>query len=127
VTDEEVLRGALDWFGESGECWLKGNLVQTWSSGNVPVKACMEGSVRLFMWGEMTQPMRGPERERYDRICDLLVHVAVEQFPDLRDEHGEPVVSVPEFNDADQVTFADVRVVFEKAIAEAAERAGNRD
>lgn len=126
MTDEEVLRGALDWLGESGERWLKGHLVQTWP-GNVPVKACMDGSVRLSMWGGMTLPMRGPELERYKRICGLLVHVAVEQFPGMRDPYGEPVMSVPEFNDDEQVTFAEVRVVFEKAIAEAAERGTDND
>lgn len=128
-TDAEVLRAALDWLGPEGERWVSGRLVEYSKVGLIqPARACMEGSVRMALWGTMELPAQShmrPSREnlkemkRFGRILRLLTQVAIAQFPDIANDYEEPVQDVPEFNDHPKVGFGEVRVVFEKAIAEA--------
>lgn len=128
---------ALDWLGPEGERWTSGKLVEYSKVGLIqPVKACMEGSVRMALWGTVELPCglrvrpsgeNLKETLRYKRILGLLVHVAVAQFPEITDDYGEPMSEIPEFNDHPMVGFEEVRVVFEKTIAEAAEMNGGSD
>lgn len=125
MTDGEVLREALDWLGPDGERWLKGRLVQFgrryrgMDEPVKPIRVCMEGAIRIALWGNVGAPIQvgRVKAARFDRILRLLVQVVGEQFPDLEDEFGEQLQTVPEFNDALGITFPDVRVVFEKAIS----------
>lgn len=120
-SDAEVLRAGLEFLGEDGERWAKGKLV-AYKPGlrtRTPARVCGEGAVRIGLWDSVKIPADEKEKDRLERILGLLVQVAVEQFPDIRAFDGEAVDIFPDFNDHPGVGFGDVRVVFEKAIAEA--------
>jgi hypothetical protein len=118
-SDAEVLRAALDWLGGEGERWVQHTLVFYESGTLEPARVCAEGAVRIALWGDVGMREDGAERARLERICRLFTRVAVEQFPDIVNDYSDPVRNVPEFNDNTSVSFGEVRVVFEKAIAEA--------
>jgi hypothetical protein len=120
-SDAEVLRAGLEFLGENGERWIKGKLVayEPGLGTRTPAQVCGEGAVRIGLWNSVGMPADDKEKDRLERILALLVQVAVEQFPDIRTLDDETVDIFPEFNDHPKVGFGDVRVVFEKAIAEA--------
>jgi hypothetical protein len=119
MTAEEILEDALKVL-ESG--WTKGELAN--GEGHV----CMLGALNKAS-NMATSAHEGPAARNVDAYCearDILAEVAMAELKlrgvdtrRLRQIIGTPEAIIPTFNDANETTLEDVRLVFKRAIGEA--------